>query len=203
VREVIDLIPFLDVAIGALFLFFLYLGWSHGTPKLMLVVGAVYTGFLLASVYYHLFAVTVADLFNIRSAFVSDLISFLALDALITILMLALLLNLFGHIEVKGRAVVFDKIVGSVLGLFSAVLVVGILITLLRVPYEASKQKVNAATDMAVVQVFNNAYERSTLAPQFLKAAPLLMYSVVPLLPAETRERGAVPLLESIMVVQQ
>jgi uncharacterized membrane protein required for colicin V production len=203
VRELINLIPFLDIIIGALLLFFMYMGWRHGVPKLLMVIGAVYTGFLLASIYYHLFGVALANMFKIKSAFVADLVSFLVLDTLITILMLVLLLNIFRHIEVKGRAVVFDKIAGSVVGLFAAVLVVGILITLLRVPYEVSKNKLNPATDVPAVQVFNNAYERSGLAPNFLKAAPLFIRTVTPLLPAGTKEKGAVPLLQSIVASQR
>jgi uncharacterized membrane protein required for colicin V production len=203
VRELINLIPFLDIAIGVLVLFFLYLGWNHGVPKLLMVIGAIYTGFLLASVYYHLIGVKLATVFKIKSAFVADLITFLALDALVTIFMLVVLLNVFKHVQFKGRVVVFDKIAGSVVGLFAAVLVAGILIALLRVPYEAGKSKINPATDVPAVQVFNNAYEKSALAPNFLKAAPLFIRTVAPLLPTETKEKGAVPLLQSIVVSQQ
>lgn len=198
-RELINLIPFLDIAIVALVLFFLYLGWNHGVPRLAMVVGAIYTGFLLAAIYYHLFAVAMANLFRIRFSFVTDLVAFLVLDALITLLMLGLLFSLFGHVEIRGRAAVFDKIGGSILGFLAGVLVVGILVTLLRVPYEANRGNINAQRDMPVVLVFNRGYEKSTLAPYFVQTAPVLMASVVPLLPPETQARGAIPLLESIV----
>jgi uncharacterized membrane protein required for colicin V production len=143
-----------------------------------------------------------ATVFNLKSMFVADLVSFIVLDALITVLMLALLFSLFGHVEVKNRLAVFDKIFGMVLGLFAGILVVGILITMLRVPYEANKQKLNAASEMPVVQLFNNGFEKSILSPLFVKGAPYFLYSIKPLLPAQVQEKGAVPLLESIVAQQ-
>ena len=202
-RELIQIIPYLDLTIIGLLFFFLYLGWNHGTPRLLMVIGSIYTGFLLSVIYYHLFAVMLMGFFKLQSVFVADLISFLALDVLITVLMLALLLSLFGHIEIRNRLAIFDKILGTILGLLAGVLVVGILITMLRVPYEANKQKLNAASDMPVVQLFNQGYEKSMLAPFFLKGAPYFLYSIKPLLPAQVQGKGAVPLLESIVAQQQ
>jgi uncharacterized membrane protein required for colicin V production len=198
-RELVQIIPYLDVTIVALLLFFLYLGWNHGTPRLLMVIGSIYTGFLLSAIYYHLFAVMLATVFKLKSMFVADMISFILLDALVTVLMLALLFSLFGHIEVRNRLAVFDKILGSVLGLLAGVLVVGILITMLRVPYESNKQKLNSASEMPVVQLFNSGYEKSALSPFFVKGAPYFLYSIKPLLPAQVQAKGAVPLLESIV----
>lgn len=202
-RELINLIPYLDLVIGIILALFIYLGWAQGTPRLLMVVGAVYTGFLLASIYYHLFALTLASFFKMESIFVAELISFLVLDVLVTVLMLALLFSLFGHVEIKNRMAVFDKIAGSVLGLVAGVLVVGIFITLLRVPYEANKQKLNAASEMPVVQLFNQGYEKSALAPFFVKGAPYFLATLKPMLPAQAQEIGAVPLLESIVAQDQ
>ncbi len=202
-RELLDIIPYLDLTIVVLVLFFVYLGWVHGTPRLLMVIGSVYTGFLLAAVYYHLFAVTLANFFKLKSIFTAELISFLVLDVLVTVLMIALLFSLFGHIEVKNRMAVFDKIFGSLVGLFAGVLVVGILITLLRVPYEANKQKLNPASDMPVVQLFNQGYEKSVLSPYFVKGAPFFLQTLKPMLPPQIQEKGAVPLLESLLVQQQ
>jgi uncharacterized membrane protein required for colicin V production len=201
-RELLNILPYLDATIVVLLLFFLYIGWNGGVPRLLMVIGSIYTGFLLAAVYYHLLAVTLMGAFNIRSMFVADLLSFLVLDVLVTILMLALLLSLFGHIEIKGRLAVFDKLGGTVLGFFAGLLVISILMTLLRVPYQASNGSVNAAADMPVVKVFNQAYEKSALSPYFIQAAPLLMRSVTPMLPAEVQQRGAVPLLQGIVAQQ-
>ncbi len=197
--ELLAVIPFFDILLVLLLFAALLVGWVQGIPRLMMVAGALYTGFLLASVYYHLFAVSLANVFNIQSGFVADLVSFAVLDVLVTVLMVALLLSLFGHVEIKGRAAVFDRIFGSVMGLFVGVFVIGILITLLRVPFEANETKLNSAADMPIILMFNSNYEKSALAGQFMRTTPVLMSSVVPLLPADTRERGAVPLLESIM----
>lgn len=199
-QQLLSVIPFLDIIIVLLLLVSILVGWTQGIPRLVMIAGALYTGFLLASVYYHLFAVSLANMFKIQSSFVADLISFALLDVLVTVVMIALLLSLFGHVEVKGRAAVFDKLLGSVMGLFVGVFVIGIFVTLLRVPFEANKTKLNSTGNMPIVQIFNSNYEKSALAPNFMRTMPVLMSSVVPLLPAETRGRGAVPLLESIVV---
>jgi uncharacterized membrane protein required for colicin V production len=198
-RELLQIIPYLDILIIALLFFFIYIGWSNGTPRLLMVIGAIYTGFLLAAIYYHLFAVMLMNLFHIQSLFIAELISFLVLDLLVTVLMLALLMSLFGHVEIRNRLAVFDKIIGSVLGLLAGVLVVGIFLTILRVPYEAEQQKENAAFQMPVVQLFNQAYEKSALSPFFLKGAPYFLTTIKPLLPSQVQAKGAVPLLESIV----
>src|SRR5688500_12847139 len=197
--ELLAVIPFLDIIIVLLLFASLLVGWTQGIRRLMMIAGALYTGFLLASVYYHLFAVSLSSIFGIESGFVADLVSFAILQVLVTVLMVALLLSLFGHVEIKGRAAVFDKVLGSVMGLFVGVFVIGILITLLRVPFEANMTKLNSAADMPIILMFNSNYEKSTLAGNFMRTTPVLMSSVVPLLPAETRERGAVPLLESVL----
>lgn len=198
-RELLAVIPYLDLTILALVLLFVYLGWTHGTPRLLIVIGSIYTGFLLAAVYYHLFAVTLVSFFNLKSMFTAELISFLVLDVLVTVLMLALLFSLFGHIEIKNRMAVFDKTFGAVMGLAAGVLVTGILVTMLRVPYEANKQKLNATSEMPVVQLFNQGYEKSTLSPLLVKGAPYFLYTLKPMLPTQVQEKGAVPLLESIV----
>ncbi|MEO5953264.1 MAG: CvpA family protein [Chloroflexia bacterium] len=201
-RELLAVIPYLDLFIAVLVLFFVYLGWVHGTPRILMVVGSIYTGFLLAAIYYHLFALTLVSFFNIKSMFTAELIAFLVLDVVVTVLMIALLFSLFGHVEVKNRMAVFDKTLGSVLGLATGVLVMGILITLLRVPYEANKQKLNTAAEMPVVQLFNDNYEKSLFSPLFVKGAPYFLQTLKPMLPVQVQEKGAVPLLESIVAQQ-
>src|SRR4028119_985088 len=99
-QDVINLIPFMDLGIIALVLFFMFVGWKQGLPRMIITVGALYTGFLLASVYYHLFAVVLANMLKDRADMTFDLIAFVMIDTLISALMLALLLNLFGHIEI-------------------------------------------------------------------------------------------------------
>ena len=200
-RELIDAIPIFDVVIVGLLLVFLYLGWANGTPRLLMVIGSIYTGLLLASVYYHLFAVLLAQFFGMKSMFIADLISFIVLMILITVVMLALLFSLFGHIEIKSRMAVFDKLLGSVVGMLAGVLVVGILVTVVRVPFESNKS--NSVGDMPVVQVFNSGYEKSALSPLFLKGAPYLLASMRPLLPPQVQAKGAVPLLESIVAMSE
>jgi len=201
-RELLEMIPYLDLTIFVLILFFVYLGWTHGTPRQLMVIGAVYTGFLLSAIYYHLFALTLVSFFNLKSMFTAELISFLLLDVVVTSLMLALLFNLFGHVEVKNRMAVFDKTFGAIAGLATGVLVVGILVTLLRVPYEANKQKMNATSEMPVMQLFNQGYEKSILSPLLVKGAPYFLQTLKPMLPPQIQEKGAVPLLESIVAQQ-
>ncbi|MEO8287678.1 MAG: CvpA family protein [Chloroflexota bacterium] len=202
-RELLNIIPYLDLAILALLIFFIYIGWSHGTPRLLMILGSIYSGFLLASIYYHLFAVALADFFNIESMFVADLISFLLLDMVITAVMVALLFNLFGHIQIRNRVAIFDRIMGTVLGLCAGVLIVGILVTMLRIPYEANKQKLDASAELPVVQLFNQGYDRSFAAPYLVKGAPYFLLSIKPLLPPEAQEKGTVPLLESVALQEK
>jgi len=86
--------------------------------------------------------------------------------------------------------------------LLAGMLVVGILLTLLRVPYESSKQKLNPVADMPVVQLFNNAYEKSLLSPFFLKGAPYFLTTLKPMLPPQVQAKGDVPLLDRIVAQQ-
>lgn len=198
-QQVIDLIPFMDLGITALVLFFMYVGWKQGLPRMIVAVGALYTGFLLASVYYHLFAVVLAGMLKDRPDMTLDLVSFFVIDAVISALMLVLLLNLFGHIEIKGRAVIFGKMGGLVTGLVVGLFVVGSLVTLLRVPVVSYNEKLNTTVSLPVVQVFNNGYNRSFLAPNIAKAAPFVIRTTAPFLPPRERAKGAVPLLQSML----
>ncbi|HEY0071297.1 MAG TPA: CvpA family protein [Chloroflexia bacterium] len=198
-QQVIDLIPFLDLTITAFVLFFMYVGWKQGLPRMLITVGALYTGFLLASVYYHLFAVVLANMLKDRADLTFDLISFVMLDAVISGLMLALLLNLFGHLEIKGRAVIFGKLGGLLAGLVAGAFIIGSLVTLLRVPTTSYAEKMNDTVNLPVVQVFNNSYNRSAIAPNIVKAAPFVIRTVSPFLPPKERTKGAVPLLQSML----
>ena len=198
-KELIEVIPYLDIAIVGLLLFFLYIGWMQGLPRLLMAVGAIYTGFLLAAVYYHLFAVSLGNLFQTSVTSITDIIAFFLLFIAISVLMFALLLSLFGHIEIKGKAAIFDKIGGSVVGLFTGVLIISILVTILRIPYTETNQNRINIKSMPVIEFFNGGYEKSALAPTFLRAAPILVWSVTPLLPAEAQAEGGVPLLSSLV----
>lgn len=197
-QQVVDLIPFLDLTITAMLAFFMYVGWKQGLPRLLLTLGALYTGFLLASVYYHLFAVMLANIFKIWPDFTTDLIAFILLDAVVTGLMLVLLINLFGHIEIMGRAMVFGKVGGMLTGLVAGAFTAGILVTLMRAPVIANQTKQNAAVNLPAVVVFGNGYNRSLIAPNLMKAAPFMLRTVAPLLPPDVKDKGAVPLLQSV-----
>jgi uncharacterized membrane protein required for colicin V production len=204
VKELIDHIPFIDIGIVGLLALFIYLGWRNGTAKMLIILGSIYTGFLLASIYYHIFAVALRRALGIRNTFVGDFTAFLMLDLLVTLLMLALLLGLFGHLEVgKGRAMMYDRVTGTILGAVTSVLLAAIVVTTLWAPYEANKQKLDANKDLAVVSLFNDGFSRSPLAAQVKQTSPLLLSSVKPLLPAEARESGAVPLFQSVVAKKQ
>jgi uncharacterized membrane protein required for colicin V production len=182
-----------------LVLFFMFVGWKQGLPRMLITMGALYTGFLLASVYYHLFAVVLANMLKDRADMTFDLIAFVVIDTVISGLMLVLLLNLFGHIEIKGRAVIFGKMGGLVAGLVAGAFIVGSLVTLLRVPAVSFAEKMNDTVNLPVVQVFNNGYDRSALAPNIVKAAPFVIRTASPFLPPKERAKGAVPLLQSML----
>jgi uncharacterized membrane protein required for colicin V production len=193
-KELIDHIPFLDVIVVGTLALFLVIGWRSGAPRILMVLGSLYTGFLLASIYYHLFAVALARTFSMRAGFLADVLGFFILDIMVTALMIGLMIGLFGHIEIKGRLAVFDKVLGSLGGFLAGLIVLGISINLLHVPYQTHIQDINAA-DAPVVRIFNDGYDRSALSPLFVKAAPAALTTVTPMLPPEAREIGTVPLL--------
>jgi hypothetical protein len=56
---------------------------------------------------------------------------------------------------------------------------------------------------MPVVQLFNQGYEKSMLSPFFIKGAPYFLQTLKPMLPPQVQEKGAVPLLESLVVSEQ
>ncbi len=202
-KELVDHLPIIDLIIVGLLSFFMYVGWRQGLPKLAMTLGALYAGFLLASIYYHLFAMTIGKAFNIKAGFLTDFIGFVALDFMITLLMLVLLLGLFGHIKIKGRWAIFDRIGGSLLGFSAGLLILGIAITLLRVPHEANKQKLDTDSGIPAVELFNMGYTSSSLAPVFVKGAPYLVASTAPMLPPDVHEKGTVPLLEGLAHLDQ
>lgn len=194
-RELINVIPFFDVISTVLLAFFIYVGWKHGTPKALLIIASIYTGFLLASIYYHLTALFLVKMFGLSKGFASDLIGFITFDLLVSLLMVALLLNLFSHVKIGGKLMVFDRIMGALLGLVAGGIVISIFVTMMKVPYEDNKQNVDVARDLPLMQLFNSEYNKSILAPRFVLAAPLLATSVKPMLPPEAQKKGAVPLL--------
>jgi len=194
-KELIDHIPFLDLTIIAIVVAFLIVGWKSGLPRMLMVLGSLYTGFLLASIYYHLFADALSRTFGWRLDFVLDVISFFVVDIMVTSLMLGLLIGLFSHIEVKGRIMVFGKVLGATGGVLAGLVVVLIAVTLLRVPYENHKQDLNANSNASLIELFNQGYDRSGLSPLFVKAAPPMLTTIAPMLPLEARQRGTIPLL--------
>src|SRR5438552_15327895 len=184
----------LDVIVVGTFALFLVIGWRSGLPRILMVLGSLYAGFLLTSVYYHLFGMALARTFNLQSGFLVDVLSFFVVDIMLTALTIGVMIGLFGHIEIKGRLAVFDKVLGAVGGFVAGALVLGIVITLLHVPYQVHKQDLSAV-DAPVVKLFNDGYERSALSPLFVKAAPAALTTVTPMLPPEARAIGTVPLL--------
>jgi uncharacterized membrane protein required for colicin V production len=198
VKELIDHIPFIDVIIVGLLATFVWLGWKHGLPRMVMTIGAMYAGFLLASIYYHLFGSAIARAFNMKVGFVSDFFGFLGLDVAITLLLMVLMFSLFGHVSIKGHWAILDRALGSVSGLLTGLLIVALSVTMLRLPYEANKQLFDPDSVLPAAKLFNQGYAQSALAPQFMKTAPYINVSVRPLLPLEVRDKGAVPLMESV-----
>src|SRR3954462_4969172 len=183
--------------------FFIYLGWKNGLPRLLLAVGAIYTGFLLASIYYHLFGMTLQKMFHMKNPFMVNFAGFLILDVLVTVLMIALLFSVFGHIDIKGRLKIFDKVGGTLLGTVAALLLLVMTISLLRMPHEVNKQKLDANTGIPAIELFNDGYDRSFLAATFVKGSPYLMDSIKPMLPPEVQTKGSPPLLETLTLTPQ
>jgi uncharacterized membrane protein required for colicin V production len=201
-KELIDHIPILDVAIIGIVIALLTVGWKSGMPRMLMALGSIFTGFLLASIYYHLFAGALSKTFGWKDNFILDTISFLVVDLMVTSLMLGLFLGVFSHVEIKGRLVVFGRVFGAVEGVLVGLAIVGTVVILLRVPYEAHKQSLDATSDAPVIKLFNDGYDRSSLAPLFVKGAPTILSAVAPMLPPEARVKGTIPLLWGVTAEQ-
>jgi hypothetical protein len=114
--------------------------------------------------------------------------------------MIALLVSLFGHVEIKGRLAIFDKVFGTLSGVVAATLIVVMLVTVLRVPAETERTK-EVHGQVPATRLFDEGYGRSALAPLSAQAAPYLLSSVAPMLPAQARANGAAPLLEPMLEI--
>jgi len=63
--------------------------------------------------------------------------SFAVLNAVLAVLFVFLLFSFFGHIEIKGRyQSCLDKPIGMMLGFIAGLVIAGILVTLIGVPYD-------------------------------------------------------------------
>jgi uncharacterized membrane protein required for colicin V production len=160
----------LDLIIIGVTLGLAVFGFSKGTLKLAMVSVAVLTGFILASIFYIPFARLIAPFFNLQpdtrqaDQLVAYPISFFVVNLIIALLLSFLLFSFWGHIEIRGRlGGCVDKPMGMLLGFMAGLLIAGILVSLISIPYEIA-QTYTVPPQGRVGEILHDWYADSFLA---------------------------------------
>lgn len=173
--------------IDVFFLFLLVaglaLGFFQGTVKLLIAIIAFYVGIVLASLYFQ----SVGNFFRLRfnsSAEVGQITAFATVLAVSFLLLTAAGLYTFRYFKMPSGLDFFDKILGTMLGLFMAGLFMGMLAVLLKDLFVFRDPARSAS--LPVIIAFQNGVRSSTLVNFFGNNILPLLYSVLrPILPHE------------------
>ncbi len=144
--DILKVLHVMDLVIAAMVLGIAMLGFAKGTFKVLLVFAAVLTGFFAASIFYGAFAGFLAPFFHLDmtahdDVVVAGAVSFFLLNTIVSLLVGFFLFSFLGHFEIRGRyGSCADKPIGMMLGFIAGLVIVGILITLISVPYELSNK---------------------------------------------------------------
>ena len=172
----------LDVLLVLIIIGFAFLGFTRGAVKLFIIMVGIYVGFVVASIYYLPVGTLIQTTFSLKLARVGEIIAFFLLNVVVSILLVVLLFQFFGHLEVRGRmGACIDRPVGMLLGFLTGILLTAILVILLEVPYQFN-QDLQLGSDAPFLKVFNEWYNTSNLAQLFVDRKDLLLNSVAPLL---------------------
>ena len=179
----------LDLLIVAIILGMAVVGFAKGTIKLALIFLAVIVGFVAASVFYLPVTYAIAPIFGLQlsqsdSMVVGNSISFALINAAVSLLLGFLLFSFFGGIEVTGRVMgCIDKPVGMILGVIAGLIICGILVTLLSVPFELIGGLRLPRQEGALGTVLHDWFTQSWLAgPLRSQIVPFLVNLLIPLL---------------------
>jgi membrane protein required for colicin V production len=174
---------FIDVVFILLLLGGLAIGFFQGTIRLAVTIIAFYVSVLLASLYFQV----VGEFFRVRfnSSFdVSRVVAF-GVILLVSFLLLTVAgLYTFRYARLPASLDVFDRIVGTLLGLALSALILGMLAILLSDLF--IRQDAAASINLPFMIALQNGIRGSTLLPFFGGAIlPLLYNTLRPLLPPE------------------
>ena len=179
----------LDLIIFAVTLGLALFGFSKGTVKLGMVSVAILTGFIAASFAYAPFSQIIGPLFNLQPAakqsdkLVAEPISFFLVNVIVALLIGFLLFSFWGHIEFRGRlGGCLDKPAGMLLGFIAGLLIAGIVVSLISVPYEIA-QSVGIESQGRAGEILHDWYADSFLAkPVRTEIMPYFLAMISPIL---------------------
>lgn len=180
--DVLKAIHALDIILVLIIFAFAFLGFTRGAVKLFIILASVYIGFAVASLYYLPVGTMIQSAFNLKLSRVAEIISFLLLNAVVSTLLIILLFQFFGHLEIQGRmGACLDRPVGMLFGFLTGILITAIVVILLEVPFSFF-QELQLGSDAPYLVIFNDWYNTSNLAQLFVSRRDLLLNSVAPLL---------------------
>ena len=188
--EILKVLHVMDLVIAAIILGTAMVGFAKGTLKVLLVIAAVLVGFVVASIFYSPFSGLLAPAFHLDMTLrddrvVADAVSFFLLNTIIALLVGFFLFSFLGHFEIRGRyGSCADKPIGMILGFIAGLVIAGILITLISVPYELSG-KVNLPPQQGEIgSILHAWYVDSFLAPPIRdKIMPFVVGLLRPIMP--------------------
>lgn len=188
--DILKILHLMDLVIAALILGTAMVGFAKGTFKVLLVFAAVLAGFVVASIFYSAFSGFLAPFFHLDMTaqddrVVADSVSFFLLNTIVALLIGFFLFSFFGHYEIRGRyGSCADKPIGMMLGFIAGLVIAGILITLLSVPYELSSKVNLPPQEGEIGGILHVWYVDSILAsPIRDKIMPFVVDLLQPLMP--------------------
>ncbi|HUS16478.1 MAG TPA: CvpA family protein [Chloroflexia bacterium] len=196
-KEMIQLLKdlhLMDIVLFGTIIGFALFGFTRGMVKVGIILGSIYIGFVVGAIYYVPFAGVIADVLHVSLSRVAEIIAFLMLNALVSGLLILLMYQFFGHLEVSGRAgACIDRPVGMILGFVTGIVLTSIVVVLLEVPHDVHEDVRLAGDQAPYLEVFDDWYQSSIIAPRLKDGLPYLMASITPLVGGK---------LPSLLVVQ-
>ncbi len=183
VVEFLKNLHLLDLALLGTILGFALYGFARGMIKLALILGSIYLGFLIAAIYYVPMAGIVSRLFNVSLSSIAEILAFLLLNFIVAAVLITILFQFFGHLEIQGRAgACIDRPIGMILGFITGIAITAILVNLLSVPYELNNEVHFAGDQAPYLVIFNDWYANSIMRDPLRSVLPALLSSISPLL---------------------
>jgi uncharacterized membrane protein required for colicin V production len=178
---ILSAIPWLDIFLGLLFVGLIALGFWQGLMKELWLLIALYLGAVLASLYGDYVAALIGSQVGSGAGpnEVASAWGFFIVIALATALFYSILFALVGHVRVKSRLLILDKIGGITLGVVTAFLLVSFLAYVIN----ALLAYMPPTTEWAFVAVLKAQRLTSPLLHLFQDTRPVVMGAILPLLP--------------------
>ena len=184
--EMIDLLKSLhlmDIILFGIIVGFAFLGFTKGVVKLAIILGSIYVGFLIGAIYYQPVAGLIGGVANLTVSRVAEVVAFLFLIIVVAAVLIVLLYQFFGHMEISGRAgACIDRPLGMLLGFLTGITITSLLVVLIEVPYQNYSQIQSAGGQAPYIVIFNDWYQSSILGPVLKNGLPYLLASISPLL---------------------